>query len=806
MKRILLSILIPALFISQSTFSQALENLRGPEKIIKGRYSAAWIMHPDITGSEFAVVDFRKHFNLQGVPDHFIIHISADNRYRLFVNGVFAAKGPAKSDLSHWNYETLDLAPLLKTGQNILAAEVVNFGPKRTWSQFSAQTNFFVQGHSEREQIINTAAGSWLAYHNKSTFPRPVDWLGRKDIAFGLYVANPTDSVIAENYPWGWEQPDYDDSAWIYAAWSNNAGGRDSQYAGGINYTVGKLLVPRPTRLLKETAERFTSFARTSGIDPPEGLLEGKKELVIPHDSKITLLIDQKYLTIGYPEIIVSGGKDSRIRVGYAETLFKSDRASKGNRNDLESKIFIGIKDVFIPDGGIRRHFRPLSHRTFRFIQLDIETRNDSLVIHDFYNNFTSYPVKLQASFHCDKNAYNQLMESGWRTAKVCAQDILMSDAYYEQMQYVGDSKIYNMAMMTLTGDDDLVRNQLTQTNWSRIPEGLTLACYPNPFHLVIPYYSLTWIEMIYDHMMWAGDKEFTSRFVLGIYSVLDWYDQRIQNNGLLGPLEWWNDVDWSPGFPNGVPPGIENGNSSLFTLEYAIALKKAAEIMTFTGNLKLAERYRIRASGIIEAVNKLCYDPSRELYAETPEFKNYSQHTNILAILADAVEGDKAVKLMHRILEDKSLDQVALFFRYYLLEALHISNMADQIKNELTPWFQMIDTGLTTFTEVPLTWKSQRSDCHPWSTSPNIHFFTTICGIRPIKPGFAEVEIRPAFGELNSLKAIYPHPKGKIILDLDKENNSLTGTIELDGDYEAYLIWYNQKITLIKGINNIRL
>jgi hypothetical protein len=397
-------------------------------------------------------------------------------------------------------------------------------------------------------------------------------------------------------------------------------------------------------------------------------------------------------------------------------------------------------------------------------------------------------------------------MEPGWRTASICAQDILLSDAYYEQMQYLGDSKVHNMALLYLSGNDDLVRNQLTQTDWSRFPDGLTLACYPNDFHLVIPFYSLIWIEMIHDHMMWAGDRAFTAQFQLGIYNVLEWYHKHVSENGLLGPLEWWNDVDWSPGFPNGVPPGIEDGNSTLFSLEYAIALQKATEISQYAGNTEQAEIYAERSKNIIKAVKKLCYDPSRQLFSETPDFHDYSQHTNILAILSEAVDGEDARILMKKIVEDRSLHQVALFFRYYLLEAIFQTGMSESFKDQLHPWFDMIDMGLTTFTEVPLDWESQRSDCHPWSTSPNIHFFTSICGIRPLKAGFEEVIIQPQFGHLEIIKASLAHPHGQIEINLNKRDLQVKGTIILSGTIQATFKWRDKSLPLKEGINQIDL
>jgi len=74
------------------------------------------------------VFHFRKTIDLADRPTRFVVRVSADNRYRLFVNGVSVSIGPARGDLLHWRYETVDLAPYLRAGRNVLAAVVWNWG------------------------------------------------------------------------------------------------------------------------------------------------------------------------------------------------------------------------------------------------------------------------------------------------------------------------------------------------------------------------------------------------------------------------------------------------------------------------------------------------------------------------------------------------------------------------------------------------------------------------------------------------------------------------------------------------------
>jgi len=62
---------------------------------------------------------------------------------------------------------------------------------------------------------------------------------------------------------------------------------------------------------------------------------------------------------MGYPEMLVSQGKDARIQAMYAENMIVKNHSPKGNRNDIDGKFMVGIKDVFIPDGGKNRLFKP---------------------------------------------------------------------------------------------------------------------------------------------------------------------------------------------------------------------------------------------------------------------------------------------------------------------------------------------------------------------------------------------------------------------------------------------------------------
>jgi hypothetical protein len=67
------------------------------------------------------------------------------------------------------------------------------------------------------------------------------------------------------------------------------------------------------------------------------------------------------------------------------------EKRQKGNRNQVEGKQLIGFEDQFIGDGSKQqRTFRPLLFRTYRYLQITIETKGEPLEIHDLIGHFTA--------------------------------------------------------------------------------------------------------------------------------------------------------------------------------------------------------------------------------------------------------------------------------------------------------------------------------------------------------------------------------------------------------------------------------
>src|SRR5690242_14762156 len=71
-------------------------------ELLNGGWNARWINCGSVSPRVYGVYHFRKTLNLQEKQASFIIHVSADNRYQLFINGTNVGSGPARSSLYNW--------------------------------------------------------------------------------------------------------------------------------------------------------------------------------------------------------------------------------------------------------------------------------------------------------------------------------------------------------------------------------------------------------------------------------------------------------------------------------------------------------------------------------------------------------------------------------------------------------------------------------------------------------------------------------------------------------------------------------
>ena len=400
------------------------------QPLLRNRWSAKWIAVPGAPATEFGVYYFRREVDLPARPERFVVHASGDNRYQLFVNGQRVAWGPARGDLFHWRYDTVDITGYLKRGRNVFAAVVWNYGDLAAQAQITLRSGFVLQGDTDVERVIDTGT-QWKCLRDESYSPLEVKMAEIR----GYFAAGPCDRMLAAKHPWQWAEPEFDDKSWrppvvLMSAAGREASDPDSRW----------MLVPRSIPTMEERAERLQKVRRASGIAVPASFPARAERIQIPAHTKATLLLDQTYLTTAYPELTVSGGKDALVRLGYAESLFHG--RDKGNRDEVEGKDFVGYHDEFVADGGARPH---LSSAVVAHLSLSGTRRRD-----EGRSARNRRPARhgggLPLRPPCRVRWRRSRAESDSRRglahgAIVSSHETYMDCPYYEQLQYVGDTR-----------------------------------------------------------------------------------------------------------------------------------------------------------------------------------------------------------------------------------------------------------------------------------------------------------------------------------------------------------------------------
>jgi hypothetical protein len=485
------------------------------------------------------------------------------------------------------------------------------------------------------------------------------------------------------------------------------------------------------------------------------------------------------------------------VTLGYAEALFQPGSRIKGHRGDVEGKEFRGVRDAFVADGGARRLFRPLWWRTYRYVQLEVETGDEPVTVEDLSGVATSYPFRARARLETGLPELDRILEVGWRTARLCAHESYMDCPYYEQLQYAGDTRIQALVSLYMSGDARLMRNAIEHLDDSRTSEGLTQSRAPTRLQQYIPPFSLWWIGMVHDYWRYQDDAAFVRRMLPGVRAVLAFFAERQGPDGSLGPLPWWNFVDWVKQWPRGVPPA-EGGASAPLDLQLLLAQQYAADLEEAVGAPARGQELRAASARLAAAIRSRYWDARRSLFADTPGRERFSQHANVLAVLAGLVEGAEARAVMDRVLSDGSLAPCSIYFRHYLHAALNRTGQGDRYLEMLSPWRRMLAEGLTTWAET--NEPDVRSDCHAWGASPNFELFRTVLGVDSASPGFRRVLVRPFLGPLTRVSGAIPHPRGEVAVSLSVKGDRLAAEVTLPDGVDGELVWGGQRRRLPSG------
>lgn len=763
----------------------------------RGRWPAEWVALPDAAPP--CVVAYRLRVTLERA-ETVRAHVSADERYELFLDGAGIGRGPERGCPDVWFFESYDLP--LAAGAHTIVALVWSLGELAAEAQMSVRHGFLLAAEGALADALSTGRAAWEAQALGGygfVEPGPAKWRGHRVRVDGAAFA------------WGFERGAGD--GWRPAVAVEPAATRVRDWEITPRHVLAPATLPPQidrelragtVRCLQAVTSLDTLHIPARAAEHLAGeagawqaLLDGRGSVTVqPHTCR-RAIVDLGDYYCAYPELVTSGGAGGEVRVQWAESLRHTPSAwvhDKGHRDVVEGKYFAGFGDAFLPDGGTQRRFTSLWWNAGRYLELAARAGDEPLVIERLALRETRYPLDLESRFAADDRRLAKITPILVRGMQMDAHETYADCPYYEELQYAGDTRLELLCTYVMTRDERLARKALRMFDASRRPDGLTQSRFPCRVLQVIAPFALWWVGMVRDYAFWRGDAAVVAELMPGVRQTLEAFRRSVGPDGLLRAPAGWNTLDWVPAWEAGIPPGGVDGLSGLMNWQLVYTLALAADLEARLGEAELAARYARQARELADRATEAFWDEARGLLADDTARAQFSEHTQCMAILSGALPPELRERVGAGLLRGEGMERTTVYFSHYLFEAYRELGRADAMFGRLDLWLDLAERGFRCPVEMP---EPSRSDCHAWGSHPLYHFFATVLGVRPAGLGFREVELRPQLGPLTRASGTLVHPAGEIAAALRVEDGALRGRVALPAGVTGTLHLEGQTLEL---------
>lgn len=739
---------------------------------------------------------FRKTIKLEEEPYGGTLKISADTRYKLYVNAQLVEVGPSRGDHQVWFYDTIDILPYLKKGMNIIGVSVLrypedpvagNHGMFRT-----SVPGLYVTGKIE-DMIGNeydiSADASWKCMIDKNVT------LYREEERFAPLIIH--ENTAGNPMIFGWKKAGYDDCGWNQAKPYIKKLVPEAVSPGNLK--------PRniPYMYRKKGRFQYVMDLKKSDYTKEEWMafLKGEKELTISSHTEVIVELDAAEEMTGYMRAAFSGGKGAVVSLLYSEAYVQDGFVGpehipiKADRLDKEKGHLQGYEDIYyvagIGTGNEQEIYEPYWFRTFRFVRLHIKTAEEEMTIHGLDYEETGYPLEIATSVRTSDRSLRSIWEISERTLKRCMHETYEDCPFYEQLQYIMDARTQILYTYAVSADDRLARKCMDDLRRSQRYDGVLNCSYPNCNTNVIPGFSIYYILMVYDHMMYFGDRTLVAEHMPAIDQILHYFERHLAKEGYVEKVgginmeaRFWSFIDWAKEWndTSGMPTAGLKGPLTMETLLYIYGLQHAAYLADFLGRGEEARLYRNRAKQAQEAVRKYCIGDNK-MVQDGPGIEEYSQHCQVFALLTDTVDLELGKTNLLKTIEEPGYTQCTVAMRFYLFRALEKTGLYAYTDQYWDTWRNMVKMHCTTCVESEAY---SRSECHAWGSLILYELPSITLGVRPAAPGYKKVRIAPVTGYLTNASGIVKTPAGNIRVSWKIEDGAFKIDYEVPQNIEV--------------------
>jgi len=720
---------------------------------------------------------FRKDFYLAAVPSgEVMLYITADQCYRLWVNGVSASRGPARGYQSHWPYDEVDVSKYLQAGHNYISVEVYNAG-RSTFGYLSESSAGLLCASNIGDLPIRSDA-TWICRLDKAhkfdtarysfqiNFQEHVDtskddrkWITLHDVPAGQDWISP-DVVSFGSLPWS----DFEERQIPLL--------REHIRSPKSKISIAKGPLGDDFKDWRNIAKGlFKEFESAAWIHQNDKLEENQPIVFseTPVGTMQAIILDFGEEVVGPLKIEVNGGtKGEIVDLFFHEVLspFKSpvmiEPDSTYCRMAMANRLILSGPNVE------HEFFQILG---FRYVTVIIR-ENLSAVSLNITAVDTGYPYSLEGSFECSDENLNGIWNICRRTQEVCSLDSYVDTPWREQAQWWGDARVQFWNTMAIDGDTRLFKRGIRSIAGQKSFNGLTYGHAPTMAHnCILPDFSLVWILSVDDYFWQTGDLSLFEEQIQRIESVLNYFeDNQQKNNGLIGyDPRFWLFIDWAP--------IRKEKYSAIYNMWYLLTLRTVTKLYNQIGLEQKAKEFSQKSAILESKIVEVLFDSESNLFVDCADsngerYKEHSVHAQTLAIMLGLKPEFHKTMFEKRILpflDNEALECAtpSIYWSCYVLTLARAHGFANEVLQYITRnWTPFIPYGTCpeNFGTTIGNAFGNDSFSHAWSAHPTFHLMNILGGVVQKDVGWNVICFEPLFPEgIDWVRSVQPTPHGII-------------------------------------------
>ena len=599
-----------------------------------------------------------------------VLCISADDYYKLYINGRFVAEGPTAGYPEAYFYNEINVSDFLCEGENVIAVHCYYQGLiNRVWVSGDLRHMLWCELYLDEEMALESDESFRCQYHSGYT---ECGILGYETVYNECYDARSSEV--------GFMNLDFDDSDFVFA----NAHTHPTW-----------TLVPQPTPLL----EMYDLY--------PEIIENIAGGLCIHFGTE----------AVGVLTFVVSGKRDDEIIVRYGEELDADGRV----RFDMRCNC--RCEEKMILSGNTDRLMQ-YDYKAFRYAEILFPK---GTVISDVCMKVRHYPYEERFVYNIDDDKLRSVIELCKNTVKFSTQDKYQDCPIREKGTYLGDIMVCGRAQAILTGDFSMLKHSVRGFIESAMICDSIMAVSRSSFMQQIADYSLVLPALINWIYRECGDFDFLVECEPYMTRMYDYYRRYEREDGLLENVHEWNMVDWPTNLRDGydfpltkpIGKGVHNVINALW---YGTKLAMT-EMYKHLGKSRSFDSEKTESSFISAFYNK-----DTGLFTDSTDTSHTAVHSSVFALLFGIGTDNSGIKqsLIEHI-RKKKLTSMGVYTAYFALAALKQVDeyeLCIELATDRCAWLNMISEGATmTFEAWGKDQKWNTSLCHPWAVAPLIIF-----------------------------------------------------------------------------------